>query len=318
MKTFYNIIIIIFVAMSLFVVKDDAVVAFNKIYSFAEENYLMIKEMILLNSKEEYNANRNEFGDIYTEGIVSGESLPGPLSVYGNLLEKDIHNINLEKDNIILSTNNQRKNNGGLIPLDVNSKLNLSASEKVDDMFLNNYFEHVSPSGVGVTDLGKMFDYDYILMGENLAMGNFKDEDFLVEAWMSSEGHRANILNSKYTEIGVSAKKGILNGKEVWIAVQHFGVPREACPSVSDYLRGLINIQQKEVSRVEEDLIYKKANIDSGIISEKGETRNEQIVEYNELVNTYNQMVADLKNKISDYNDQVARFNFCVGNYTAE
>ena len=182
-------------------------------------------------------------------------------------------------------------------------------------MFANNYFEHLSPEGIGVSDLGEMFEYDYILIGENLAMGNFKDEDALLEAWMSSEGHRANILNTKYKEIGVAVGKGMYNGKELWMAVQHFGVPQEACPSVSEYLHGLINIKQQEISKTENNLIYRKADIDSGIISNNGKTRSEQITEYNEIVNSYNEMVLDLKQKINDYNNQVDRFNTCVQGY---
>jgi uncharacterized protein YkwD len=92
-------------------------------------------------------------------------------------------------------------------------------------MFENQYFAHESPTGEKVSDLAKKFGYDFLLIGENLAMGNFSSDEDLVLAWMESPGHRENILNEKYQEIGVAVKKGIFEGKEVWIAVQHFGLP---------------------------------------------------------------------------------------------
>jgi uncharacterized protein YkwD len=50
---------------------------------------------------------------------------------------------------------------------------------------------------VGVGDLSKEVGYGYILIGENLALGNFKDEESWWKAWMDSPGHRANIFNNK-------------------------------------------------------------------------------------------------------------------------
>lgn len=318
MRTFYHFIIIIFVIISLFVIKDDAIVAYKKIKSFAGESFVVFSDIyknFLDKNNIEYKE-RGLLGGIYKEDVITDPNLPGPLKVSSGLLDKNgASGISLDRDAVILATNNQRRKDSGLEDLVANSKLNLSANKKLEDMFANNYFEHLSPEGIGVSDLGEMFEYDYILIGENLAMGNFKDEDALLEAWMSSEGHRANILNTKYKEIGVAVGKGMYNGKELWMAVQHFGVPQEACPSVSEYLHGLINIKQQEISKTENDLIYRKADIDSGIISNNGKTRSEQIAEYNEIVNNYNEMVLDLKQKISDYNNQVDRFNTCVQGY---
>lgn len=318
MRTFYHFIIIIFVIISLFVIKDDAIVAYKKIKSFAGESFVVFSDIyknFLDKNNIEYKE-RGLLGGIYKEDVITDPNLPGPLKVSSGLLDKNgASGISLDRDAVILATNNQRRKDSGLEDLVANSKLNLSANKKLEDMFANNYFEHLSPEGIGVSDLGEMFEYDYILIGENLAMGNFKDENALLEAWMSSEGHRANILNTKYKEIGVAVGKGLYNGKEIWMAVQHFGVPQEACPSVNEYLHGLINIKQQEISKTENDLIYRKADIDSGIISNNGKTRSEQITEYNEIVNSYNEMVLDLKQKISDYNNQVDRFNTCVQGY---
>ena len=54
---------------------------------------------------------------------------------------------------------------------------------------------------------------------------------------MASPGHRANILNSRFIDIGVAVKEGEYQGKETWLAVQEFGEPLSDCPSPSTDLR---------------------------------------------------------------------------------
>lgn len=135
----------------------------------------------------------------------------------------------LTKAKIIAQTNIQRYNNDLLSPLFENAKLNASAKAKADDMFLNQYFEHISPLGVDPGALVKSYGYEYIVAGENLILGNFADEKELVQAWMASPGHRANILNNRFTEIGAAIIKGTYNGKTAWIGVQEFGLPLSAC-----------------------------------------------------------------------------------------
>src|SRR3989344_4089272 len=98
----------------------------------------------------------------------------------------------------IKATNAARASNG-LPPLVENSKLDTAARAKVADMFELQYFEHVSPTGRNVSNLVKDVQYEFIAVGENLALGNYKDDQDLVTAWMNSPGHRANILNSRYT-----------------------------------------------------------------------------------------------------------------------
>jgi uncharacterized protein YkwD len=91
---------------------------------------------------------------------------------------------------------NQQRGQNNLPALKENLKLTQAAQLKVKDMFDKQYFEHISPQGVGPAGLAETVGYDYIAIGENLALGNFKDDQALVEAWMNSPGHRANILSS--------------------------------------------------------------------------------------------------------------------------
>ncbi|MFA6251556.1 MAG: CAP domain-containing protein [Candidatus Paceibacterota bacterium] len=292
MKIRYQFFIIIFVGLSLFILREDFLSVVKNISSS-------------LNKEDKPSIQLEE------EPLLLGQAdTPGPLRVVNDLL-----NINsdakLSNNNIIVLTNKNRKENGGLAPLMENSKLNLSASKKLQDMFDHQYFEHTSPTGVGVSDLGNEVGYNYILIGENLAMGNFQDDKALVDAWMASLGHRANILNKNYTEIGIAVGQGQFEGKNIWMAIQHFGTPRSICPVVDQVLYGIINANQSQIKEMEQDLILRKEMIDNGAVYE-GSSRNEQVDQYNDLVNIYNDLIANTKEKIKNYNNQVQAFNFCL------
>ena len=66
-------------------------------------------------------------------------------------------------------------------------------------------------------------NYPYLAAGENLALGDFKNANELVAAWMASPGHRANILNGVYRDIGVATGFDAFEGRKTIIVVQIFG-----------------------------------------------------------------------------------------------
>jgi len=135
----------------------------------------------------------------------------------------------LNPQKIIYWTNYYRSQNN-LAQLTSNTLLTKAAQEKVNDMFSKQYFEHVSPSGVSPSDLVTSVGYAYKVSGENLALGDFLDEKDLVDAWMNSPGHRANILNKDYSEIGVATGLGKFEDRtSTWLAVQEFGKPLPNC-----------------------------------------------------------------------------------------
>ena len=105
-----------------------------------------------------------------------------------------------------------------LAALDADSALDGTALVKARDMAVNNYFEHVSPSGVSLADLYRDYGIPYHYGGENLALG-YETPASVVEAWMNSAGHRANIMNVNYTKIGVGI---VRNASDVYYWVQHF------------------------------------------------------------------------------------------------
>jgi uncharacterized protein YkwD len=110
--------------------------------------------------------------------------------------------ISTPNDNLeILNYTNVERVAMSLSPLTANSILDQIAGLRADDLFANQYFEHESPDGKSAPELAKKIGFNYLLIGENLALGNFGSNQKIVDAWMASPGHKANILNGKYEEL---------------------------------------------------------------------------------------------------------------------
>lgn len=216
----------------------------------------------------------------------------------------------LTRAGTIAETNARRRENG-LTALSENVKLNAAAAEKVRDMFEKQYFEHVSPTGRDAGDLVTEAGYQYILVGENLALGNFADDPALIDAWMGSPGHRANILNNRYQEIGVAVAKGVFEGKSTWLAVQEFGLPVTACPQPDPALKASIDANNHQLNLWQEELDARRAELDA-MRPKRGEEYKQKADEYNALVAAYNALLEETKEFIAQYNAQVNASNACA------
>lgn len=134
--------------------------------------------------------------------------------------------MNMQK--LLDETNAARASNGSK-NLTLNPKLFAAAQSKAEDMANKNYWSHYTPDGsppwVFVTAEG----YDYKKLGENLATG-FLDEKSTVNGWMASKGHRENLLDPMFSEVGF----GVANssdytsggGGPMTIIVAMYGLPR--------------------------------------------------------------------------------------------
>lgn len=216
----------------------------------------------------------------------------------------------LTADGILYYTNLERQKNGGLTPLARNYKLDQSAQTKLADMFEKQYFEHIAPSGRGPGDLAKLVGYNFVLIGENLALGGFENDEAVVQAWMNSPGHRANILNPHYTEIGISTGEGLYEKESSWIAVQSFGTPLSSCPAVDLQLRDKIEKNNSEILSMESTLQARLARVQT--TPKDNSNYNAYIGEYNELAKSYNELMSLNKGFAETYNSQVAIFNECL------
>lgn len=235
-------------------------------------------------------------------------TLPGPLRSV-----QDSYNAFLTREGIIQWTNIQRQRNG-LSSLTENRELDNSALLKVQDMLDKQYFEHVSPSGASVSDLAERTGYDFISIGENLALGNFKNDEVLVQAWMDSPGHRANILNTKYRDIGIAVIKGQFQGRTVWLAVQHFGLLTTVCPAVDSILKQSIDERDRELEALRQQLDTRRADLDN-TKPKHGDVYNQKVEAYNVAVKEYNRLLDQQKSQISQYNSQVNAVNSCYQSY---
>lgn len=122
---------------------------------------------------------------------------------------------------VIELTNTQRQS-AGLGTLTYNDRLTSAAAAKAQDMMAKGYWAHFGPSGETPWGFILSSGYQYEYAGENLAK-NFMDSSAVVDAWMRSESHRANIMNSNYKEIGVAILNGNLAGEDTTLVVQMFG-----------------------------------------------------------------------------------------------
>lgn len=86
--------------------------------------------------------------------------------------------------------------------LKIDTELSKVARIKSQDMKDKNYFDHNSPTYGSPFDMMKQFGISYKTAGENIAQGQQTPEE-VVQAWMNSQGHRENIMNSSFTHIGV-------------------------------------------------------------------------------------------------------------------
>lgn len=224
-----------------------------------------------------------------------------PLFVSGG---GDIDDTHLTTSGVVIESNIERALNAQE-SLSSNPLLAQAAYNKAKDMLDNQYFAHVSPDGRGPSDVVDTVGYEYILVGENLAMGVFKDDEDLVDAWMDSPGHRANILHDRFTEIGVGIVQGEYEGKRVWIAVQEFGLPRSACPSIDTVRAAGIESNQAQLEVWEERLIELRQKIEE-------DRKRVYVEEYNELVDKFNSLVEETKQDVGEYNESVRAYNSCI------
>ena len=97
---------------------------------------------------------------------------------------------------------NEIRQENGLQPLTANWELSRVARYKSQDMLDKGYFSHTSPTYGTPFQMIKAFGISYRTAGENIAMG-YATPQAVVNGWMNSSGHRANILNASYTQIGV-------------------------------------------------------------------------------------------------------------------
>lgn len=136
---------------------------------------------------------------------------------------------NISSGEIINLTNQQRQSHG-LSSLVTNSRLNSAAAANAQYMFAHDYWSHYAPDGTSPWSFVAAAGYKYVALGQNLAKDFYSSAD-VVDAWMASAEHRADILDSSYTETGVAVANGTLQGEQTTLIVAFYAQPQPALKS---------------------------------------------------------------------------------------
>jgi uncharacterized protein YkwD len=249
--------------------------------------------------------------------IQNQNNFPAPVVIKATTVSspKTIPSSNYVGDSQILKYTNDERENLSLKPLLANSILDTIAKQRADDLFAFQYFEHSSPDGKTASELAKKNKYDYLLIGENLALGDFGGDKGIVSAWMNSPGHRANIINEKYTELGVAKRTGEFKGEIVTIAVQIFAAPLSNCNRPNSNTKELIDTSSLSIKEMQDKaaIMYRDLNEMAQTPGVDRSYYSQKISEYNYYAKKVNDAIVALKVMIDSYNIAVSKYNNCIG-----
>lgn len=136
----------------------------------------------------------------------------------------EIYKPEFDTRRVVKLVNDNRQENG-LPALAVSPKLTEAAQLKARDMFTKQYFSHRDPRGRRADYLLKKIGYEFTIAGENLSR-EFYSPEGVTKNWMDSPGHRANIIDPEYKEIGIHALGGKLFGQDTVLVVAIFAAPK--------------------------------------------------------------------------------------------
>ncbi|PKN53483.1 MAG: hypothetical protein CVU55_02350 [Deltaproteobacteria bacterium HGW-Deltaproteobacteria-13] len=244
----------------------------------------------------------------------------------------------LTREAVITLTNNARALNG-LPPLKENQFLNAIAETRAQDMLDKQYFAHVSPTGQQASDIAQEVGYHYKVIAENIGSGNFYTNQKIVDGWMQSPGHRANILSTEVEDIGAAVLKGKFKDADTYITVQIFGlqslpVSHNICVAPSKNLHDDIDLKKAEIEALQDQLKRLKNELDAEKESidtdqrytygdpQKIQKLNVRINTFNEKSRWYNRVAADAKAKstvaesmVNEYNRMLQTYNDCQSSH---
>lgn len=197
---------------------------------------------------------------------------------------------------------NKDRKAAGKEELSWNSKLCQSALSKSQDMIENNYFTHVSPDLVTPWFWIEKVGYDFSVSGENLALNYFEGQS-AHEAFMESEGHRENVLNESFTEIGINYAFGQINNQPAFVLVEHFASPAIENPEpkiVCDEETAEENLEKlsEQLDLIEE---YEDEAEEAREKMKKADADTKEVDEYLDYLDEKQEELEDLVKENKDY-----------------
>ncbi|MDD2435368.1 MAG: SafA/ExsA family spore coat assembly protein [Bacilli bacterium] len=140
--------------------------------------------------------------------IIPGQTINIPSDTSNGTVpieETTPNNLRSFETEVIRLVNQERQKNG-VPPLTENTELSRIARLKSNDFVNNNYFSHNSPTYGSPFEMLRTFGVNFSAAAENIASGQRTAEE-VMNTWMNSSGHRANILNQAYNQIGVGVAR---------------------------------------------------------------------------------------------------------------
>lgn len=170
---------------------------------------------------------------------------------------------------VLISSANKEREERDINQLIINPVLESAAQLKADDMAKRGFFSHTNPDGKQPWFYLEQAGYEFDSAGENLAV-NFIDSKDVHKAWMKSSTHRANIVQGKFTEIGIATSRGEYKGKDVIFVAQFFAKPKAGS------LNYFVDDVDKKIQDTEKLLVLD--NLDLKESSIKREVRNSNVL----------------------------------------
>lgn len=207
---------------------------------------------------------------------------------------------------VIVEKTNDERISVNLNSLVTSDLLELAAELKANDMAKKGYFAHTTPEGFDPWYWLKQVGYNYVAAGENLAV-NFTDSEDVVDAWMDSPGHRANILKNNFTEIGVATAKGEYKGRQAIFVVQFFGTPFAAAAETQNEEPVVVaqveeekpEITQEEEVLNEESVVVEETFIQTGPIDTSVVAQAETAKQTNSQSSTLRRIASEPKTTVN-------------------
>ena len=181
-------------------------------------------------------------------------------SVFLSTVFFQIENLASVLPSVLVFVTNEERQLAQIPELQTSEKLTFAAQMKANDMAQKGYFAHTSPEGHTPWFWLQASGYDYEKAGENLAV-NFVDSHDVVDSWMDSPTHKANIVNEKYREIGIATATGEYDGREAIFVAQFFGTKKPGVvPQQEIQVSVLPPKVAEEIKKREEVLLSKNEN----------------------------------------------------------
>lgn len=176
----------------------------DTLWSIAVKNGISLNDLIKANPK------------IQNSSFISpGQIINIPTTPTAPTAPDDLRTL----ENEVIRLVNVERSKANVPALSANNELSRIARIKSNDFINNNYFSHTSPTYGSPFEMLKSFGVNYTAAAENIASGQRSAAE-VMNTWMNSSGHKANIMNSTYNQIGVGVardNKGTLYWTQLFI-----------------------------------------------------------------------------------------------------